>query len=139
MAAEEIKNSALRHYQTSRGYAKEYGAVVTKIKPVTKVIDGKKKLYFDVHYTWPEFETTYPEMYFTRNLLTEADWNALKDKKIADLRIAWGRMSEAEDWGSGKVIALILDDGTEFEPQGARDVRPEWNDSAVTEAVAEGI
>ena len=133
------ENSALKSYATVTGYAHKFGAKVTKVEPKNKVINGTKKLYFDVHYYFPEDDFTYVETYFTKNILTDADWKALEGKKLINLKVFWGRMKAEDEWGKGKVIEIHLEGGEVIEPQGPKDERPEWNNAIEAIDVAEGI
>lgn len=115
----QLENDALRYRQNASDYAADAEATVSSIEATKFNYDDKDKVRFDVWYKIDNKK--YPFSYFCRDLPTADDLKKLKDSKVVDLELQWGRMDEDDDWGKPKVITVILEGGEEMQFQGGQD------------------
>ena len=115
----KLENDALRYRQNASDYAADAEATVSSIEATKFNYDDKDKVRFDVWYKIDNKK--YPFSYFCRDIPTEDDLKKLKNSKVVDLELQWGRMDEEDDWGKPKVISIILEGGEEMQFQGGQD------------------
>ena len=116
----KFENTGTRYQQYANDFALDNKAQITRLVPIIKEFDGTTKVYFEV--TFKEGRTYWPFIFFCKFLPTEEDITKLKEGKTKDLFLQWGRMSAEDDWGKPKVLAIVDEDGEEWQLQGEQDV-----------------
>lgn len=83
---------------------------------------GVMKMMVEVVYNDPSDPEWHPaKRYFTTNVAEQEDLEALRGRKIEDVKLACGWNSAEQKWGKIKADGLILDGGEIFHFHGPRD------------------
>lgn len=88
------------------------------IRPI--VSQGATKLIVEVNYG-DDGDWQLVQRYWATNLPTEADLEYLKGKCVVDVMLQTGWNEDKEEWGKIKALSLLMEDGSWFVPQGAKD------------------